>query len=120
MMDDEKLNEVEKEEAEIKDEPQEFTSDVAYLDNSATDATPEDKPEADEQPEEQSAAERLDRIIKEAHPPVRPPLSGGIDPDEHARRRKRTLAALREHLRKRGIKHPLFDNDWNEPKGGDK
>ena len=63
----------------------------------------------------ETADERFERIIKQATPPRRPPHDGrGLDPDEQVCRTKRTLTQLREHCRKRGISHPLFDENYGK------
>jgi hypothetical protein len=59
------------------------------------------KPETEE--------ERLERIIAKAEPAVHPQTQGEPSPQEITCRARRSLLALREHCRKRGIKHPLFD-----------
>lgn len=107
MIDEEKVTEVEKDEPEVKESP--FTVTVG------------DEPPCARRrriyrrkPKEETEEERLERIIRQSRPPVRPPIEGGLDPDDHECRLKRTLTQLREHCRKRGIKHPLFDKDYNK------
>ena len=110
------VNEVEKDEAEVKEDAITFTPQV----------TPENEEPpcarriyarrraSRVKPKVETPDERLERIIKHATPPVRPPIEGGLDPDECERRMKRTLTVTREHLRRIGAKHPTYDKDYGK------
>ena len=128
------VNEVEQTEDEVKEVGNSVTSPVVSLHNSGVDATLDDdtaitvgakdppctrriyaRRRRTAKPKEETEGERLERIIKQARPPVRPARENDmLDPDDQGCRLKRTLTQLREHCRKRGIKHPLFDKDYNK------
>ena len=66
-------------------------------------------------PKPETEEERFERILKRAQPPAhRRRRHLPQDAEDVARRMKRTLLQQREHCRRRGIKHPLWDEDYGK------